>query len=97
MVLVCDEMERHPNPLAMLREVGRILAPGTPMAIVSRRRRPTEDAALDPEHRYPWPLLLRQVDMVGGLKLLTEPNNDNARRDMILVARRKLEVRAGAA
>ena len=100
LLLLCDEMEKHPNPVALLREARRVLAPGKPMIIISKRKPLREEAATDVEHRYRWQDLVRQVASIGNFEQLSDLRQDDVRRDMVLIVKRAQEVatvRVGAA
>jgi glycosyltransferase involved in cell wall biosynthesis/ubiquinone/menaquinone biosynthesis C-methylase UbiE len=85
LVLICDELERHPNPVSLLREAKRILIPGKHLVIVSQRKRAGEDSPTDPEHRYLYSELLTQIRATGFMPLV-DPRTDDPKRDMFLVA-----------
>ena len=85
LVLIFDELEKHANPVALLREARRILAPGRTLAIVSQRKNVLSDGPTDPEHRYLWKELITQVQACGFLFLL-DADTDDPKRDMIVVA-----------
>jgi len=88
LLLVFDQMEQHPNPVALLREASRVVAPDQYMAIVSKRKQPREEAPTDHEHRYRWRELVGQVLAVRGWKLMIDPKTDDPKRDMILVVKK---------
>ncbi len=97
MLLICDQMEKHPNPAGLLQEARRVLAPGGPLCVVSKRKDSAVELSTDTEHRYEWQELLNQVAAVGGFDLLCDPDGDNPERDMVLVVRRKGEMAAAKA
>ncbi len=88
LLLVYDLLERHPNPVGLLREARRVLAADKPMVIISRRLPPSLPQATDAEHRYTWLQLVRQVQAVGGWGLMMDPNKDDPARDMVLIVKR---------
>ncbi|MEE9212105.1 MAG: methyltransferase domain-containing protein [Phycisphaeraceae bacterium] len=94
LLLLFDQLERHHNPVGLLREAARVLEPGKLMAIVSRRKPAREQAATDPEHRYHFGQLVTQVQAVGGWGLMSDPTRDDPSRDMILIAKRLPEAAA---
>jgi glycosyltransferase involved in cell wall biosynthesis/2-polyprenyl-3-methyl-5-hydroxy-6-metoxy-1,4-benzoquinol methylase len=51
-VLLFDVLEYHPNPVGLLREAHRALAPDGAVAIVTRRRQTLSDADADVVHAY---------------------------------------------
>lgn len=95
-VIICDLLERHANPVGLLREVQRVLTPNGLLAIVSQRKRlstidPTDPATLNElatEHRFLWLELLNVVQSMRAWDFLTDVKSDDVRRDMVLVARR---------
>ena len=91
LALVYDVLEEHPNPVGLIRELRRVLAPQKILALTSRRRHAREDAPTDHEHRYHWPQLLTQVQIAGGFALGVDPAKDDPSRDMIVLAQRRPE------
>ena len=88
LLLLFDQLDYHPNPVGLLKEAKRVLKPGRPMVIVSRRTSDLESSPLDREHRYPWHQLVMQIQAVGGWGLLLDPAKDDPQRDMVLVVER---------
>ena len=88
LVLMFDQIERHPNPVGLLGEARRCLKPGGMLVIVSPRAKAGQPPPWSGEHPYTWPQLLTQVQSVGGWGLMVDPSKDDPARDMILVARR---------
>jgi ubiquinone/menaquinone biosynthesis C-methylase UbiE len=85
MAIIADALERHANPVAVLREAYRLLADGKPVAIAARRKRGEDDAS-GPEHRYDWRTLANQV-MACQFKLLTHEDSE-PQGDVFVVAAR---------
>ncbi len=85
LLLIYDEMEQHPNPVALLHEAARVLPPGKPMTIVSKRKPMREDCPADPDHRYHWDELLNQIAAVGGFQLAVDIAAGNQGPLMVVV------------
>lgn len=84
MVLLFDVLERHANPVGLLKEVRRVLQPGGVALIVGPRREAGEDAPTDPEHRYTWQQLANQLELGLGLRLLNSAEGGST--ELIAVA-----------
>lgn len=66
MLFIVDVLERHPNPVAILKEAMRVLEPGKPLVVVTPRGGGLDaDAPLSPEHRYTWTQLSLQLKAMG--------------------------------
>ena len=85
LLLIYDEMEQHPNPVALLAEARRVLVPGKPMTIVSKRKPLRDDAPTDSEHRYRWDELLNQIAAVRGFQLAVDRKDGNQGPLMVVV------------
>lgn len=99
MVLIDGMLERWWNPVGLLNEAWRVLAPCRLLTVVSRRTS-AADAAADPSvpvqfHRlmttgrtYAWSELLGQVQHARGWQVVVDPASDDRSRDMVVIARR---------
>jgi len=96
LAFICDEMERHPNPVALIRESARVLEAQKPLVVISSPKPPREASPTEPEHRYLWEELIGQFSAVGGFELAMDPNQAADQPVMILVLR-KVAAKASAA
>jgi len=87
-LLVTWAFESHPNPVALWRELARVLNPGGMLVVFSRRARGFADGADVGEHRYDIRQLAGQMRHVGGLNLAVDLAKDSLDREIVLVARR---------
>jgi GT2 family glycosyltransferase len=95
LVLLIDELERCANPVGILNESRRILAPGKLLLIISQRKDrqgpdPTDPAEIHMEptaRRLLWHELLNLVRSCGGWSLMMPPQDDPS-RDMVLLLQR---------
>lgn len=100
-LVINDQLEVHPNPVGLLHEAKRALAPGGLLVIFSRRKSVSSDPS-DPagevawEHRYQWIELLNQVQATRGWDFLVEVRGDDPSRDMIVVVRKQVPVEVEA-
>ncbi|MFG0331014.1 MAG: methyltransferase domain-containing protein [Phycisphaerales bacterium] len=88
MLLIVDELERHPNPVRLLREANRVLQPNGAVVVISQRKRPLEEAPTNATHRYLPNEILQQFMAVGGFSLAINPNDIGVHNDLLFVARR---------
>lgn len=66
LLLIVDTLEHHPNPVAVLREAMRGLAPGAAVVVITPRGGGLDaDAPLIAEHRYTWAQLCLQLTATG--------------------------------
>lgn len=87
LLLITDEMERHPNPVGLLKEARRVLVYGGFLAVVSRRVKPYLETDVAGEHPYLFTELLKQILCVGCFDLIIDPKDDDVTRDMVLIFR----------
>ena len=96
MVVIDSYLERHPNPVALLAQAWRILAPDHLLLVISRRKavaghdpsQPGQMAQLTADRRYQWLELLGQISAVGGWKLMVDITSDDRSRDLVVAAQR---------
>lgn len=88
LVLLFDQIEIHPNPVALVQQARRVLAPERWLVIVSKRKAAREDASTDLDHRFTWPDLVQKIDGLAEWRLASDPKKDDPKRDLILVAQR---------
>ena len=100
LLLIVEQLERHPNPVSLLREAARVVRPGKHILVISRRQ--PIDRSCDPsdpalaeqpgeEHCYRWTELLNQIEAAGGWRFLIDPNKDDPAMNMIVAAERKVD------
>ncbi len=96
MVLIFDELERHPNPVALINEAARILVPGGFLIAFSQRLAvaidpsdPTLPQNRSSEHPYVWSEFVNQINSTKHWALLIDPKDDKPGRDMCVVAQRR--------
>ena len=87
LLLIYDEIEQHPNPVALNREARRVLIAGKPLVVISKRKPPREDVPTDLEHRYRGEELISQFVAVGGFQMAIDPQSDQSDQPMIIVMR----------
>jgi GT2 family glycosyltransferase/SAM-dependent methyltransferase len=85
LMLIFDQMERHPNPVRLLKECKRVLEPESVLGIVSQRPAAHETAATDVEHRYLYAELVSQLQACHWA-ILSDVKKDDPARDMVLFA-----------
>jgi SAM-dependent methyltransferase/GT2 family glycosyltransferase len=87
LALCFDLIESHPNPVALLREIHRVLTNEGLMVIVTRR--PNQARSLrEAERCYRATELLAQLNAVGGWQLMSDPRQGEPAHPLILIARR---------
>ncbi len=98
LVLIDSVLERHPNPVKVLREAWRVLRPGRYMAVVAQRGPrdgfdPSEPLAfaqgMTTQRRYQWLELVTQTQAVGGWSIAIDVTKDDVKRDLVLIVRRE--------
>jgi GT2 family glycosyltransferase/SAM-dependent methyltransferase len=93
-LVINNQLEVHPNPVALINEAKRALSPGGLLVIFSRRKVNTGDPS-DPatevawEHRYQWIELLNQVQATRGWDFLVGARGDDPSRDMVVAVRKQ--------
>jgi len=98
MVLMCDVIEQHANPVGLLAQCNRVLQPGGLLAVTTPRKQGIEEDVTRPEHRYFFHELINQVQHSAGgnWDLPSGANKQDPKRDHVVIARRKLEAAAPA-
>jgi len=93
MILLCDVIEQHANPVGLLAECNRALQPGGLLVITTPRKQGFSEDTACPEHRYFYHELLNQVQMSADTnwELPGGANKEDPKRDHIVVARRCVE------
>ncbi len=87
MALLFDQIERHANPVALLREAHRVVTDDGVLAIVTPRPRQAP-IGIDPRDCYRAVELLGQLGAVGGWQVLTDPRQGNPDHPLIVVVKR---------
>lgn len=101
LVLLFDQLDRDPNPVTLLREARRLLAPGKLLLIVSQRPSAAPDDPSDPtmireeprHRRLMWHELMNIVRASDGWSLIS-PAKDDPSRDMVVLLQRLPDVAA---
>ena len=88
LALLFDQVERHPNPVGLFKEVARILAPGGIVIVVSRRGKPGIENPADLEHRTTFHQLATQMLLTGAFKSLVSSKQDDPSRDILMAMQR---------
>lgn len=96
LIVICDMLETHHNPVGLLREAQRVLIPNGLMAIISQRKSlstqdptdPATESELATEHRFLWLELLNVVQSMRAWEFLMDVKSDDVRRDMAMLVRR---------
>jgi len=97
LVLIDSMLERHPNPVALLNEAWRVLAPDRYLGIVSQRGPvggydPSDSRQFDhlmtDGRRYLWLELINQIHAVGGWQMAIDIKSDDRSRDLVVIAQR---------
>ncbi len=83
---VTDQMERHPNPTGLLKEIRRVLKPGGYLVIVSERHEPTTSVITQEEHWYHLCELMNQVKSVDNLVIISNVEAQNDVNHLMLAA-----------
>lgn len=99
-ILIDRILERHPNPVLILREAVRILKPGGCMVVMSERKPvaagedPSDPATfvrlMTTDRHFLWLELVNLVKASGDgdLDIVIDIFKDNPQRDMVLIVRR---------
>ncbi len=87
MVLLFDQIEKHPNPVALLREAHRVLKDNGILVIVTPRFNQAT-TVFEADRFYRPGELLAQVQAVGGWQPLSDPRQGEPNHPLFLVAKR---------
>ncbi len=90
LLLIYDQLERHPNPVALLREAHRVLKPDGLLVLLVKRKNPADDLAPDIVHPYSTQQLFMQMNVVGGWAVLTDPVKEDASQPFIVFVARRI-------
>jgi len=88
LALLFDQIERHPNPVGLFKEIARILAPGGIVVVVSMRGKPGIENPADLEHRTTFHQLATQMLFTGAFKALVSDQQDDPSRDILIAMQR---------
>lgn len=88
MILLFDQLERHPNPVGLLAEVHRVLAPDRVAVIVCQSTGSSTESPFDGQHGYSSSQLVMQLQAVRGFGLLSNPGRPAPGEPIALVAKR---------
>ena len=103
LVCIADFMERHPNPVGLLREAYRVAADGKPVLIISPRQSTHGPDPSDPQQieaeaqnrRLSWTELINIARGAGGFGLMMDPKQDDPARDMVLLLQKLPDAASG--
>lgn len=70
LVAVTDQMERHPNPVGLLKEIRRILKPNGHLVITAEKRIPCASNEMQEEHIYVITELVNQIKSISGVYVI---------------------------
>jgi len=88
LALLFDQVERHPNPVGLFKEIARVLAPGGIVIVVSRRGKPGIENPAELEHRTTFHQLAAQMLFTGAFKALVSAKQDDPSRDILIAMQR---------
>ncbi|MCC6683366.1 MAG: methyltransferase domain-containing protein [Phycisphaeraceae bacterium] len=86
LLLAYHVLERHPNPVGLLKELRRVSTDSAMLTVITPRRR--ADRVQD--DRYLPHELAGQIHAVGGWQMCNDPNGTNAQQPLIAIARRQV-------
>ena len=85
-VMLCDIVQRHRNPAALLAESGRILEPDGRLMVITRQPPKTLPGPTDTEHPYHVPELVGQIKNASGCVVINDPRPRADSHPMIAIA-----------
>jgi len=88
-VCLVNVIERHPNPVAVLREARRLVRDDGRVVIVTAAPEPQSPALTDADHRYQPVELAAQLQFGADLSILNDPRPRAAGQPMVALARPK--------
>jgi len=91
LVLLFDQVERHDNPVALLREAHRILAEAGVLVILTPRPRQA-GGGVDAHRCYRASELMAQLNAVGGWQALNDPRQGDPNHPLIAIGKRMEKV-----
>lgn len=88
LALVYDQIEKHGNPVGLLREVGRVVKAGGFAVLVTRRPDHALPTVLETEHRYHPHELIGQLGAIVGWQLVNDPRQTGANQPTVAVLKK---------
>lgn len=88
LTLLFDQVERHPNPVGLFKEIARVLTPGGIVIVVSKRGKSGIENPADLEHRTTFHQLASQMLFTGAFKALISAQQDDPSRDILIAMQR---------
>lgn len=89
LVLVFDQLHKHPNPTVLLHEVNRVLRQDGLIIVTSPRPTSALAAHLGLESRYLLHELMSHISAVGGYSIVNDPAQDrNPQHPLVVIAKR---------
>lgn len=89
LLVVVEEMERHPNPVVLLREAARVLEEDGRLVLISRPRT-GEPGPTDIGHPYTLQELVSQVHGAGGWSVINDAEEAGQDGEIVVVAKQLL-------
>jgi len=87
LLLLFDQIERHNNPVALLREAHRVLTDQGVLVIITPRPRQAS-GGLDAQRCYRGSELMAQLNAIDGWQALTDPRQGDPNHPLIAIVKR---------
>ncbi len=86
LVVLCDVVQRHPNPVAVLRECGRVVEPDGRLMVATPQSSHVLPSPTDAEHGYRVPELIGQIRSASGCVVVNDAKPRATHHPLIVVA-----------